>query len=137
MQNEALLLKHLHKFYNKHDIPWINLIWNTHYNAGQILHALVEKGSFWWKDILRFSDHFRGIAAATAGNGSTILLWQDVCNGSYLKEELPRLFSFVRNDNISLQQFLHNPTPHDNFHVPLSMQALEELQVLQTTITQI
>uniref|UniRef100_A0A0A9GKK0 Reverse transcriptase domain-containing protein n=1 Tax=Arundo donax TaxID=35708 RepID=A0A0A9GKK0_ARUDO len=30
-QNEALLVKHLHKFYNKMDLPWVNLIWNTHY----------------------------------------------------------------------------------------------------------
>ena len=27
LQNEALLLKHLHKFYNQADIPWIKLIW--------------------------------------------------------------------------------------------------------------
>jgi hypothetical protein len=26
IQNKALLLKNLHKFYNKHDIPWVNLI---------------------------------------------------------------------------------------------------------------
>jgi hypothetical protein len=25
-QNEALLLKNLHKFYNKIDIPWVQLI---------------------------------------------------------------------------------------------------------------
>ena len=25
-QNEALLLKHLDKFYNKRDIPWVNMI---------------------------------------------------------------------------------------------------------------
>jgi hypothetical protein len=26
-QNEALLLKNLHKFFNKDDFPWIHLIW--------------------------------------------------------------------------------------------------------------
>jgi hypothetical protein len=25
-QNEALLLKYLHKFYNNHNLPWINII---------------------------------------------------------------------------------------------------------------
>ena len=29
VQNNALLLKNLHKFYNKHDIPWVSLIWNS------------------------------------------------------------------------------------------------------------
>jgi hypothetical protein len=28
-QNEALLLKNLHKFFNKMDIPWVKLIWST------------------------------------------------------------------------------------------------------------
>ena len=27
VQNKALLLKNLHKFYNRHNIPWVNLIW--------------------------------------------------------------------------------------------------------------
>lgn len=26
-QNEALLLKNLHKFSNREDIPWVHLIW--------------------------------------------------------------------------------------------------------------
>jgi hypothetical protein len=45
-QNRALLLKHLDKFYNKADIPWVNLIWNTYYFEGEIPHASREKGSF-------------------------------------------------------------------------------------------
>jgi hypothetical protein len=31
LQNDALLLKHLHKFYNKVDVPRVQLIWNTCY----------------------------------------------------------------------------------------------------------
>jgi hypothetical protein len=26
-QNEALLLKNFHKFFNKQDIPWVQLFW--------------------------------------------------------------------------------------------------------------
>jgi hypothetical protein len=26
-QNEGLLMKHLHKFFNKEDIPWVHLVW--------------------------------------------------------------------------------------------------------------
>ena len=31
VQNEALLMKSLHKFYAKHDTPWVHLIWSTYY----------------------------------------------------------------------------------------------------------
>lgn len=30
-QNDALLLKSLHKFFNKSDCPSVSLIWNNHY----------------------------------------------------------------------------------------------------------
>ena len=30
-QNESLLLKHLHKFFNKLDIPSVQLVWNCYY----------------------------------------------------------------------------------------------------------
>ena len=33
VQNEALLMKFLHKFYNHHDIPWVGLIWNSYYDS--------------------------------------------------------------------------------------------------------
>ena len=29
-QNEGLLLKQLHKFYNKCDVPWVSLIWDSY-----------------------------------------------------------------------------------------------------------
>jgi hypothetical protein len=35
-QNIALLLNFLDKFYNKHNIPWVNLIWNTYYSNGEL-----------------------------------------------------------------------------------------------------
>ena len=31
LQNKGLLLKYLHKFYNKVDTPWVSLIWRTYY----------------------------------------------------------------------------------------------------------
>jgi len=35
-QNDALLLKHLHKFFNRYDIPWVNLIWELYYSNGSL-----------------------------------------------------------------------------------------------------
>ena len=34
IQNYALLLKNLHKFFNRNNIPWVNLIWDTYYKNG-------------------------------------------------------------------------------------------------------
>lgn len=31
VQNTGLLPKHLHNFYNKKDVPWVNLVWATYY----------------------------------------------------------------------------------------------------------
>jgi hypothetical protein len=52
LQNDALLLRHLHRFFNKMEIPWIQLIWLKYYR-NKLPHASREVGSFWWKDILR------------------------------------------------------------------------------------
>ncbi|CAO2201894.1 unnamed protein product [Urochloa humidicola] len=133
-QNEALLLKHLDKFYNKKDIPWINLIWNSYYSRGQIPHATADRGSFWWKDILHLCDKFRGIAACTVGNGTTVLFWLDVWNGQLLQEKLPRLFSFAKNQKISVAKFFEAPHTAQHFHLPLSDEAHQEYQELQNII---
>jgi hypothetical protein len=65
-------------------------------------HVSPDKGSFWFKDVMKFSYHFRGIASATVGTGDTVLLWGDVWNGHHLMSEFPRLFSFARNSKISV-----------------------------------
>jgi hypothetical protein len=57
-QNMALL-KHLDKIYNKKDIPWVKLIWNTYYSEGIVPHAAKDKGSFWWRDILKLSEELQ------------------------------------------------------------------------------
>lgn len=44
-QNEALLMKHLYKFYNKYDLPWFKLIWGRYYQNATP-HAEKEVGSF-------------------------------------------------------------------------------------------
>jgi hypothetical protein len=35
-QNEALLLKHLQKFFNKEDLPWVQLVWKNYYGNGKL-----------------------------------------------------------------------------------------------------
>jgi len=131
-QNEALLIKHLDKFYNKRDIPWVNMIWQTYYSQGQIPHAATNKGSFWWRDLLNLCDKFRGVASCTVGNGTTVLFWLDVWNGHHLQQKLPRLFSFAKDQKISVANFLSVTDMYEHFHLPLSDQAQQEYLELQS-----
>ena len=46
--NKTLLMKNLHKIFNRHDIPWVNLIWESYYSDGKLPGDNMV-GSFWWK----------------------------------------------------------------------------------------
>jgi hypothetical protein len=61
LKNEALLLKNLHKIFNKVDLPWVQLIWNRYYPNGKV-HGLAKKGGFWWRGIVKLLPIYKGIA---------------------------------------------------------------------------
>ena len=130
LQNDALLLKHLHKFYAKKDIPWANMIW-TKYYLRKVPHASSEVGSFWWKDVLRLNTLYRGIAKCTIGDGSTITFWEDLWTDEILASKYPIIFSFTKNRNISVKEIMGAEDLDSLFHLPLSIPAMEELIYLQ------
>jgi hypothetical protein len=72
VQNEALLLKNLHKFINRADLPWVQLIWAHYYPNGKI-PSPIFKGSFWWKGMLRLLTQNKGLAYGVAGSEHTTL----------------------------------------------------------------
>jgi hypothetical protein len=76
IQNEGLLLKYLHKFYNKADIPWVQLLWNTYYN-GKVPHNMKPCGSTWWRTIVNLSPIYRGISMSNINDGRSTLFWKD------------------------------------------------------------
>ncbi len=120
LQNIALLMKHLDKFYNRKDVPWVNLIWNKYYASKDTPpHALRETGSFWWKDILRLNTVFRAISKITPNQGDSFLFWKDLWSNDILQESMTNLFSFASNEDISLKAF-QNQELHQNFKLPLS-----------------
>ena len=94
--NMALLLKHLHKFYNKHDIPWVKLIWNAYYNDGQAPHSKRNYGSFWWMDCLSLNDIYRRLTRVKAYKGDTILLWKDKWQEQNLQDIYPNCIHLIR-----------------------------------------
>jgi hypothetical protein len=90
-----------------------------------------KKVSFWWRDILKLGDMFRGIATYTIGNGTSVMFWSDVWNEHHLQQKFPRLYSYAKNKYISVAQFLLSNNSQEQFHLPLSVEAFQEYQELQ------
>ena len=69
-------MKHLHKFYNHDDVPWVSLIWDAYYHH-LIPHKTQACGSFWWKDVFKGADKYCALANPTIGCGMSISLGDD------------------------------------------------------------
>jgi hypothetical protein len=76
--------------------------------------------------------HSGGIAACQVGNGTTVMFWSDVWN-DLLQNRFPRLYSFAKNKQISVAQFLLNNSIQEQFHLPLSVQAFSGVSRSATT----
>ena len=130
-QNQGMLLKQLHKFYNKYDVPWVSLVWDTYY-VGKIPHASDPCGSFWWKDPMQLSDVYRGVTKWEVVVGDTILFWKDKWNTEIFQDKYPRAFSFAKEPDISVRHLLSFERLGDVFHLPLSLEARNEVAGLQS-----
>ena len=135
LQNDALLLKQLHKFYNHHNIPWVHLIWAKYY-TNKVPHGSREVGSFWWKDILRLNLIYRNIATCALGDGSTVLFWGDTWSQDILAMKFLRLFSFTLYADVSVKQMVETGFLDEVFQLPLSEEAMLEFMMLQQQVQQ-
>jgi hypothetical protein len=102
-QNEALLIKFLHKFFNNSDLPWVHLIWNKYYlSRGLPGHRNI--GSFWWKSMIKLLPNFKGLALPVIGNGRSISFWEDQWCQSIPRQKILELFSFVKNTKLTIKE---------------------------------
>jgi hypothetical protein len=129
-QNEALLLKHLMKFFNKEDIPWVALVWEYYYENG-CLPSSTKKGSFWWRDILKLLDKFKGIAMVNVNNAKSCYLWSDLWNNRVPMLTYPELFSFAKSKSTILAEAVTMDNLLELFNLPLSQQAFQQLNQLR------
>jgi len=127
LQNDALLLKQLTKFYNKKDIPWVQQVWFKYYPNGKVPHATRETCSFWWKDLLRLSVLFRGIARCHIGDGSTVLFWDDLWSSEVFSLKYSLLYSSARDHRLSVKSVMNTVDLNTIFSLPLSEQAYVQL----------
>jgi hypothetical protein len=133
IKNDALLLKQLDKFYRKENIQWVALIWQKYY-SNTVPHLAREKGSFWWKDILRLHTQYRGVAICNPNQGDTISFWDDIINGVLHSEKFPHLLHFARDPAISLFTLRNANNLLDCFRIPMSRAAYNEFLDLQDTL---
>jgi hypothetical protein len=129
VQNGALLLKNLHKFFNKANLPWVHLIWNNYYSDIK-LQGYTNRGSSCWRDNIQLLTQFKGFASPLPKSGSTIHFWEDLWGGCVPKWAYPELLSFVKTKNLSLQKAADTYNLGDLFHLPLTAEAFTQLESL-------
>lgn len=106
------------------------IIWNKYCNDTPP-QAMQTCGPFWWRDTFSLIDIYRGVTSCVPRAIDTILLWKDIwLSEQVLQEKYSRLFSFALDEDISLAKFYENPDPASNFHLPLSLEATQELDSL-------
>jgi hypothetical protein len=132
-QNDALLMKNLHKFFNKLDCPWVSLIWENYYRNGK-LHDERPRGSFWWRAVLKLLNKFKGISMVQIKNGATVSLWNDLWNGQVRQQALPELYSFSTKREITVNQAKSMRALHDIFQLPMSPEAFQQYNSLREEI---
>jgi hypothetical protein len=71
------------------------------------------------------SENFLMIATCNVGRGNSICFWSDTWNLGVLKWQFPQLFSFAKNQNISVEKFLSQDV-YANFSTPLTVEAAEQ-----------
>ena len=103
LHNKALPMKHVHKFLNQEDIPWVKLIWEAYYSAD--LTRDKKEGSFWWKAIFNLIPIYKKVATCIFGSGSTTSFWTDKWKLEPLAQLYPELHSFATEKRISLKHF--------------------------------
>jgi hypothetical protein len=107
-QNAAVLLKYLHKFYNDENIPWVFLTWQCLYSGQIAPHVKRSVGSFWWMDVMTFSDRYFMIVSCQAAKGSIVCFWTDTWNLGVLKWQFPpALFICQEQEHIPEKNLFH------------------------------
>lgn len=86
---------------------------------------------------MSFVTEFRGISAGILGSGHTLLFWKDLWNDFLFCHKYPRLFSFAKNTDIFVQQYLQIEDLYVLYNVPLTLQAAQEFDQLQLDLTEI
>lgn len=104
-------------------------MWEKYYNDGK-LPSHIKKGSFWWRDVLKLLENFKGMASVFVQSGSSCLFW-DLWFGLTPKQAFPELYSFTKKPSLTLASAKANPSFIAIFNLPLSVEAYEQFLGLE------
>jgi hypothetical protein len=135
LHNDALLIKQLHKFYSKVDVPWVQQLWFKYYE-GRVPHTQREVGSFWWKDIFRLKSLYGSITSCQLGDGTSILFWKDNWAVNSLMESLPNIAQYVRFPDMSVKEVSEVASLEELLIIPISQAAAAKLEDLRELVQQ-
>src|ERR1041385_1801741 len=80
-------------------------------------------------------EKFRACSSITPGNGGTVLFWTDNWSvdltPNSMQQSFSRFFSFANDPSLSLFEFRSTLEVSTQFHLPLTLQAYNELTNLQ------
>ena len=94
-----------------------------------------EKGSFWWRDILRLHIQLRGVAICHPNKGDTVSFWDDLVMAiSIHSSRFPNLFPYAKEPRLSLWRIRSADPLVDCFRIPMSREAYNEMLVLQSEL---
>ena len=118
-------MKNLHKFFNRHDIPWVKIIWETYYSDGKLPGDNMV-GSFWWKSNLALIGQYKAIVRCNVGDGINAFFWDDLWHHSVLKHKFHHLYSFFKNPQLNIHQVIHTEYLQDLLYLSLTIEAYQE-----------
>lgn len=106
-------------------------MWEKHYSNNRLPNH-VKRGSFWWRNILKLLDKYKGMALASVQDGSSCLFWTDCWLGQPLSLANPELCSFAKKKEITVKQAISSSFQAEAiFNLPLSAIAFEQFLALQ------
>ena len=77
-----------------------------------------------------------GVAVCSPSKGDTISFWWDMTQGHLHNLKFPNLLLFAKDNTISLQKLVEAEDLLDNFKLPMTRQAYNELLVLYDSLTE-
>lgn len=101
---------------------------DKYYHDG-VPHLIREKGSFWWKVILRLNYQYRGVAKCSPYKGDTMSFWDDMILDSIFSIKYPNLYSFAK-DYVICKSVREQECMADLFRIPMTREAHNELLLI-------
>lgn len=106
---------------------------SLHYRNGKLPNHIL-KGCFWWRENLKNLPKFKGFVKIEVKNGSTTMLWQHKWQNQVWQDMLQELYSFAKNNSISVKSVLENEDVFQLFCLPISQIVFTQLQRVQQNL---